>query len=114
MAIETDLDFKGKVTANLNEKQTKLLIQDVEIVMCYIDLLPTILKPNPLTPTSGLSFVAQSLLLAFANQHYTTLVRNIMLKGATLADVWPQFIALSLIGLALYTLAIKRLQKKMD
>jgi hypothetical protein len=71
--IEADLDFKGKVTANLNEKQAEVLIEDVEIVMCHIDRLPTILKPNPLTTPSSLRFVAQSLLLAFADQHYTLL-----------------------------------------
>jgi predicted transcriptional regulator len=54
-------------------KNSQVLVQDVEVVMRHVYLLSTILKPNPLATTSRPSFVAQSVLLGFANQHHTTL-----------------------------------------
>ena len=80
----------------------------------FIIVLMEVIFSGQILPVEHMPRVAQWLAACMPNQHYTTLVRNIMLKGATLADVWPQFIALSIIGLVLYALAIKRLQKKMD
>jgi ABC-2 type transport system permease protein len=80
----------------------------------FIIVLLEVIFSGQILPVEYMPPVAQRLAACIPNQHYTTLVRNIMLKGATLPDVWPQLIALSLIGLVLYTLAIKRLQKKMD
>jgi ABC-2 type transport system permease protein len=80
----------------------------------FIIVMMEVIFSGQILPVEHMPPVAQWLAACMPNQHYTTLVRNIMLKGATLADVWPQVIALSIIGLVLYTLAIKRLQKKMD
>ena len=81
--------------------------------------LPQGEQEKAMVPKKILSFliiIMSSYILAacMPNQHYTTLVRGIMLKDATLADLWPQLIALSIVGVVLYTLAINRLQKKMD
>jgi ABC-2 type transport system permease protein len=48
------------------------------------------------------------------NRHYTAIVRDIMLRGSSLADLWPQVVALGILGIALYTLAAARLQKRLE
>lgn len=57
---------------------------------------------------------AQVISLLMPNRHYTAIVRGIMLKGSTLADLWPQVVALGILGVTLYTLAANRLRKGLD
>jgi ABC-2 type transport system permease protein len=57
---------------------------------------------------------AQVVSLVMPNRHYTTIVRGIMLKGSTLADLWPQVMALGILGIILYALAANRLRKGLD
>jgi ABC-2 type transport system permease protein len=48
------------------------------------------------------------------NTHFATIVRSIMLRGAGLTDLWPQVIALAVLGILLYTAAAIRLRKRLD
>ena len=48
------------------------------------------------------------------NTHFTIIVRSIMLRGAGLADLWPQVIALGVLGTLLYLAAAIRLRKRLD
>jgi len=48
------------------------------------------------------------------NRHYTAIVRGIMLRGSTLADLWPQVVALGVLGIILYSIAAVRLRKRLD
>jgi ABC-2 type transport system permease protein len=48
------------------------------------------------------------------NTHFTAIVRGIMLKGSGLADLWPQILALAVLGVGLYTVATIRLRKRLD
>ncbi len=57
---------------------------------------------------------AQVVSLLMPNRHYTTIVRGIMLKGSTLGDLWPQVVALGILGIILYALAANRLRKRLD
>jgi len=46
--------------------------------------------------------------------HFSAITRSIMLRGSALADLWPQVIALAILGIVLYTLAATRLRKRLD
>jgi ABC-2 type transport system permease protein len=48
------------------------------------------------------------------NRHYTAIVRSIMLRGTGLAELWPQVVALGVLGSGLYFLAATRLRKRLD
>jgi ABC-2 type transport system permease protein len=48
------------------------------------------------------------------NTHFSIIVRNIMLRGATVTDLFPQLGALAVLGVVLYTLAALRLRKRLD
>jgi ABC-2 type transport system permease protein len=46
-------------------------------------------------------------------QHYLTIVRGIMLKGAGLDELWPQAVALSLLGLAMGMIALRSIARRL-
>jgi ABC-2 type transport system permease protein len=67
-------------------------------------ILPVEFMPRPVQMISYLA----------PNKHYTAIVRAVMLRGVGLSDLWPQVIALGVLGVALYTVAAFRLQKRLD
>jgi ABC-2 type transport system permease protein len=48
---------------------------------------------------------------AAPNTHFVILAQAILYRGAGLSVVWPQFIALILIGIALFSLSLARFRK---
>jgi len=67
-------------------------------------ILPVEFMPRPVQMVSYLA----------PNKHYTAIVRAVMLRGVGLADLWPQVIALGVLGVVLYTVAAFRLRKRLD
>lgn len=67
-------------------------------------ILPVEFMPRPVQMVSYLA----------PNKHYTAIVRAVMLRGVGLADLWPQVIALGVLGVVLYTTAAFRLRKRLD
>jgi ABC-2 type transport system permease protein len=58
--------------------------------------------------------VVQMVSQMVANRHYNVIMQSIMLKGATLTDLWPQIAMLAMLGVALYTLAAASLRKQLE
>lgn len=79
----------------------------------FFVILEVILSGQVL-PVEYMPRAAQVVSLLMPNRHYTAIVRGIMLKGSTLADLWTQVIALGILGVILYTLAANRLRKGLD
>ncbi|NIO72229.1 MAG: ABC transporter permease [Anaerolineae bacterium] len=79
----------------------------------FFVILEVILSGQVL-PVEYMPRAAQVVSLLMPNRHYTAIVRGIMLKGSTLGDLWPQVIALGILGIILYALAANRLRKRMD
>jgi ABC-2 type transport system permease protein len=65
-------------------------------------------------PVENMPPVVQTVARIMPNTHFSAIVRNIMLRGSTLADLLPQVVALVVLGLVLYTLAVTRLKKRLD
>jgi ABC-2 type transport system permease protein len=79
----------------------------------FFVILEVILSGQVL-PVEYMPRAAQVVSLLMPNRHYTAVVRGIMLKGSTLADLWPQVVALGILGVTLYALAANRLRKGLD
>jgi ABC-2 type transport system permease protein len=47
-------------------------------------------------------------------QHYLTIVRSIMLKGAGLDELWPQVAALILLSMGMSILALRVVARRLD
>jgi ABC-2 type transport system permease protein len=65
-------------------------------------------------PVDNMPPAVQAVARLMPNTHFSTIVRNIMLRGATLADLLPQVGALVVLGVLLYALATFRLRKRLD
>jgi ABC-2 type transport system permease protein len=65
-------------------------------------------------PVENMPPAVQTVACIMPNTHFSTIVRSIMLRGSTLADLMPQVIALVVLGVVLYTLAAARLRKRLD
>lgn len=65
-------------------------------------------------PVDNMPPAVQTFARLMPNTHFSTIVRNIMLRGATLTDLLPQVGALAVLGVALYALAALRLRKRLD
>jgi ABC-2 type transport system permease protein len=64
-----------------------------------------------ITPRESMPEFVQWIMLAAPNTHFVMLAQAILYRGAGLAAVWPQFIALAVIGTVLFSLSLARFRK---
>lgn len=78
----------------------------------FLVFMPTILLSGFMFPVSSMPPVFRWLTLANPMRHYLEIVRGIFLKGAGLSALWPQFLALSLMGVGILWLAADRFRRR--
>ena len=64
-----------------------------------------------MTPRESMPQLVQLIMLAAPTTHFVALAQAILFRGAGLAVVWPQFIALAVIGATLFSLSLARFRK---
>jgi len=88
--------------------------QQQAILLVFIQAMVDIALSGYLVPVKNLP----GLLLAVSRlsplQHYLTIVRGVMLKGAGWQAVWPEAAALALLGLAIGAIALRRVLRRLD
>lgn len=87
--------------------------QQQAMQMSFFFLLPNILLSGFMFPFEAMPRPAQILSSGLPLTHFLRIVRAIVLKGGTFADVRSELIWLSCILLALFTIASTRFQKKL-
>ena len=80
----------------------------------FFTLLPSILLSGFMFPFAGMPGWAQAIGTAIPATHFLRLTRKVMLKGAELADIANDMFALSIIMLAIVTVALKRYRQTLD
>ena len=61
-----------------------------------------------MTPRESMPQWIQYVMLAAPNTHFVMLAQGILYRGAGLVVVWPQFLALALIGAVFFGIALAR------
>lgn len=84
------------------------------IQMSFMFFLPNILLSGFMFPFAGMPLWAQWLGELLPLTHYIRIVRGIMLKGATLADLQGEALALVALMLLAMTLAVRRFRRTLD
>jgi ABC-2 type transport system permease protein len=74
-------------------------------------LLPLQMLSGGMTPRESMPAVVQHLMLAAPTTHFVLLAQGILYRGAGLPVVWPQCLALALIGAVLFGIALARFRK---
>jgi ABC-2 type transport system permease protein len=77
-------------------------------LLLILVLLPLEMLSGGATPRESMPAIVQFVMLAAPTTHFVMLAQAILYRGAGLAVVWPQFIALAVIGSALFGYALAR------
>ncbi|WP_295135012.1 ABC transporter permease [uncultured Reyranella sp.] len=80
-------------------------------LLLILVLLPLEMLSGGTTPRESMPEIVQYLMLAAPTTHFIMLAQAILFRGAGFETVWPQFIALAVIGLLLFTMALARFRK---
>lgn len=76
--------------------------------------LPSILLSGFMFPFEGMPAPARWLAEVFPLTHFVRLIRGIVLRGATLSDLFPELLALLAFTAIVMTLAVARFRKRLD
>lgn len=82
--------------------------------MAFFTFLPQILLSGFMFPFAGMPKAAQWIAELMPLTHYLRLARGIMLREATLLELWPPMLVLLLFSVALLALAVTRISKRLD
>lgn len=82
--------------------------------MTFFVFLPSILLSGFMFPFAGMPRFAQWIAEALPLTHFMRLVRGVMLRGAGLADMLPEVLALAGFTVLMMTLAMLRFRKRLD
>ncbi|ODT08145.1 MAG: hypothetical protein ABS58_03650 [Mesorhizobium sp. SCN 65-20] len=77
-------------------------------LLLMLVLLPLQVLSGATTPRESMPEIIQTIMLAAPNTHFVVLAQSVLFRGAGLAVVWPQFLAMFLIGSVLFVLALRQ------
>ena len=105
------------IVANLSlglmiSTQAKSQFQAMQVT--FFVFLPSILLSGFMFPFAGMPRVVQWIAELLPLTHFLRLVRGIMLRGASLWELWPDVLALAGFTAVMMTAAILRFRKRLD
>lgn len=74
-------------------------------------LLPLLMLSGSVTPRESMPVLVQQLMQIAPNTHFVMLAQAILYRGAGLDVIWPQLVALALIGVILFGIALSRFRR---
>ncbi|SIT78125.1 ABC transporter permease [Pontibaca methylaminivorans] len=77
-------------------------------LLMMLVLMPLQVLSGAMTPRESMPEIIQTIMLAAPNTHFILLSQAILFRGAGIETVWPQFLALAVIGTVLFRLALRR------
>jgi ABC-2 type transport system permease protein len=88
--------------------------QQQAILFVFIQAMVDMTFSGFLVPVKNMPPVLQAISRFVPLQHYLTIVRSIMLKGAGLDELWPQVAALILLSMGMSILALRVVARRLD
>ena len=82
--------------------------------LAFFTFLPQILLSGFMFPYAGMPRAAQWLAEILPMTHFLRLIRGIALRGATLADLWIELVALAAFSVIMLSIAVTRVSKRLD
>jgi ABC-2 type transport system permease protein len=82
--------------------------------LAFITLLPSILLSGFMFPFEGMPVVAQWIAQVLPLTHFNVIIRGVMLRGASLPEVWPQLAKLAVFLTVMLAIAVARFKKRLD
>ena len=80
-------------------------------LLLMLVLLPLQMLSGGSTPRESMPELVQLVMFAAPNTHFVMLAQAILYRGAGFAAVWPQFLAITAIGVVLFLLSLSRFRR---
>ena len=80
-------------------------------LLMILVLLPLQMLSGGVTPRESMPEFVQQIMIGAPTTHFVKLAQGIIYRGGALDVVWPQFLALAVIGAVLFTVALLRFRK---
>lgn len=80
-------------------------------LLLMLVLLPLQMLSGGTTPRESMPQIIQDIMLAAPNTHFVILAQAVLFRGAGLDVVWPQLLALLVIGSILFALSLRRFRQ---
>ena len=80
-------------------------------LLLMLVLLPLQMLSGGSTPRESMPELVQLVMFAAPNTHFVMLAQAILYRGAGFAAVWPQFLAITAIGVVLFSLSLSRFRR---
>ena len=80
-------------------------------LLLMLTLLPLRVLSGGVTPRESMPQIIQDIMLAAPDTHFVILAQAILFRGAGLDVVWPQFLALLIIGVVLFAFSLHRFRQ---
>lgn len=77
-------------------------------MLMVLVIIPLQMLSGGSTPRESMPELVQNIMLLAPTTHFVQLGQAILFRGASFAVVWPQFLALALIGTVLFVLSLRR------
>lgn len=77
-------------------------------MLLLLVLLPLEILSGGITPRESMPDVVQYVMLAAPSTHFIALAQAVLFRGAGLSVIWPQLLALALIGSLMFALALRQ------
>ncbi|OZG71086.1 ABC transporter permease [Hahella sp. CCB-MM4] len=82
-------------------------------LLLILTLLPLQMLSGGITPRESMPEIVQNIMLIAPTTHFVAFAQAILYRGAGIAVVWPQFLAVTVIGIAFFAGAHLRLRKSL-
>lgn len=83
-------------------------------LLVVLILLPMEVLSGGATPRESMPEITQNIMLVAPSTHFVSLAQAILFRGAGLEIVWPQMLALVVIGSVLFILSLRRFRKSLS
>ena len=80
-------------------------------LLMILVILPLQMLSGGTTPRESMPVWVQNVMLGAPTTHFVMLAQGILYRGADLSAVWPQFLALAVIGTTLFNIALVRFRR---
>jgi ABC-2 type transport system permease protein len=88
--------------------------QQQAMMTTFFFIQPSFLLSGFVFPIANMPIVVQWLTLLNPFRYILVIIRGIFLKGVGLHVLWPQFLALAVLGMIVFTAAVLRFHKRLD
>jgi ABC-2 type transport system permease protein len=88
--------------------------QQQAILFVFIQAMVDMTFSGFMVPVKNMPAVLQAISRFVPLQHYLSIVRGIMLKGAGLGELWPNVLALILLSLGMGLIALRSVSRRLE